>query len=87
MPTVLEDGRSGFVHTDPQRLIDGAGELLRDHALAMRLGAAGQAVARERFSIDRFIANWNRALADVVDLPRYSGSRGESRHDREAVTS
>ena len=28
MPTVLEDGRSGIVHTDPDYLIDGAAELI-----------------------------------------------------------
>ena len=43
MPTVLEDGRSGIVHTDPDHLIEGAAELIRDHALAARDGEAGRA--------------------------------------------
>jgi hypothetical protein len=66
MPTVLEDGRSGIIHTDPDYLVDGAAELIRDHGLAARLGEAGRRVALERFSIDRFAADWSRAFADVI---------------------
>ena len=66
MPSVLEDGRSGVIGTDPEHLIEGAAELLRDHRLAARLGAAGQTIARERFSIDRFAADWDRAFRDVT---------------------
>jgi glycosyltransferase involved in cell wall biosynthesis len=66
MPTVLEDGRSGIIHTDPDYLIDGAGQLIHDHALAARLGEAGRRVALERFSIDRFAADWSRTFAEVI---------------------
>ena len=66
MPSVLEDGVSGVIGTDPEHLIDGAAELLRDRALAARLGAAGQAIARERFSIDRFTADWDRAFREMA---------------------
>src|SRR5439155_26499558 len=60
MPTVLENGRSGIVHTDPERLIDGARELVADRRLAARLGAAARGIARERFSIERFTRYWDR---------------------------
>jgi hypothetical protein len=66
MPTVIEDGRSGVVHTDPERLVEGARELIRDRSLAARLGAAGREIARERFSMNRFAADWDRAFADVL---------------------
>jgi glycosyltransferase involved in cell wall biosynthesis len=66
MPTVLEDGRSGVIDTDPDRLIEGGRELLRDHGLAARLGAAGRQIALERFGIERFVADWNEAFATVV---------------------
>lgn len=66
MPTVLQDGRSGVIGTDPEHLIDGAADLLRDRALAERLGKAGQAIARERFSIDRFAHDWDRAFREVT---------------------
>ena len=76
MPTVLEDGRSGVIHTDPDYLIDGAAELLRDHALAARLGEAARGIALERFSIDRFTADWSRTFADVAG--RGVGSVGDA---------
>jgi glycosyltransferase involved in cell wall biosynthesis len=76
MPTVLEDGRSGVIHTDPHYLIDGAGELIRDRGLAARLGDAGRRIAVERFSIERFAADWGRAFADVV-------GRGVAREPRD----
>ena len=66
MPTVLQDGRSGVIHTDPDYLIDGAAELIRDHALAARRGAAGRRRARGRFAIDRFATAGSRTFAEVV---------------------
>jgi hypothetical protein len=81
---VLENGRSGVIHTDPDYLIEGAAELLRDHALAARIGHVGRAIALERFSIDRFAAEWSRAFADVVGRGRARSSQGRER--RAAVT-
>lgn len=70
MPTVLEHRRSGIVHTDPAVLLDGARELLADHAMARRIGEAGRAVALERFSMDRFVRDWNGVFAEVVGRRR-----------------
>ena len=77
MPSVLEDGRSGVIGTDPEHLIDGAAELIRDRGLAAQLGAAGRAIARERFSIDRFARDWDRAFRDVAGS-RPGPDRGRS---------
>jgi glycosyltransferase involved in cell wall biosynthesis len=66
VPTVLEDGVSGILATDVDRLIDGMGELLRDPVLAAQLGRGGQRVARERFSMERFARDWTDAFAEVT---------------------
>ena len=84
MPTVLEDGRSGIVHTDPAYLIEGAGELLRDRALAARLGEAGREIALERFSMKRFVADWDRAFRDVTGRSDADATQTGGR--RQAVT-
>ena len=84
MPTVLEDGRSGVIHTDPDRLIEGAAGLLRDRALAARIGDAGREIARERFAIDRFATDWDRAFRDVTGDTRWSETKTHRR--REPVT-
>jgi glycosyltransferase involved in cell wall biosynthesis len=90
MPTVLEDGRSGIVHTDPARLIDGARALLADPAYARRLGEQGRAIARERFSIERFCRDWDEAFREVVDAFREdrapSGPPDRRREPAQAAT-
>ncbi|MES3021291.1 MAG: glycosyltransferase [Pseudomonadota bacterium] len=68
MATVIDDGESGFIGTDVATLVARMQDLLRDRALAARLGAAGRRRARERFSIARFSANWNDALQLVTGI-------------------
>src|SRR3954464_13416668 len=41
-------------------------ELLRDHGLALQMGRLARAVARERFSIERFAQDWTSAFEDAI---------------------
>jgi hypothetical protein len=66
MVTVIDNGESGFIDTDPARLVFHMQELLRDRALAARLGATARRRARERFGIGRFAADWDAALRAVT---------------------
>jgi glycosyltransferase involved in cell wall biosynthesis len=66
LPTVIQDGRNGFVATDVETLVWRMQALLADPGLARQLGEAGRATALERFGIDRFIADWQRALRRVT---------------------
>jgi len=43
-------------------------ELLRNPALARELGAQGRQRANQRFNIQRFVADWNAALAEVTAM-------------------
>lgn len=70
LASVVENGVSGFVDTDVSKLVEAMRLLLRDPAEAARIGAAGRAVARERFGIERFVADWNAVLAEVAAAPR-----------------
>jgi glycosyltransferase involved in cell wall biosynthesis len=65
MATVVVNGASGYVDTSVERLIDRMRELLSDRAEAARLGAGARARALERFSIGRFVADWNATFAEV----------------------
>jgi hypothetical protein len=69
MPTVIEDGISGFMATDPAVLVDRMRDLLADPGLARAIGRAGRTVARERFSIERFGRDWNRVLREAAGRP------------------
>ena len=64
--TVVENGVSGYADTDVERLIERMRELLDDPEAARRLGEGARARARERFGIERFVRDWNDALAGVT---------------------
>lgn len=66
MATAIENNVSGYVDTDPGRLIERMNLLLDDLPLARRLGAGARAQARRRFGIDRFVADWNEAFSLVT---------------------
>ncbi|HET7034766.1 MAG TPA: hypothetical protein VFI42_03720, partial [Thermomicrobiaceae bacterium] len=63
LPTVIEDGVTGYVSCDVERLIDNMRELLANPDAAARLGANARDVARERFGLERFARDWNAAFA------------------------
>jgi len=66
LATVVENGVSGFVDTDPERLCAAMAALLVDLPLAQRLSARARARARERFAITRFAADWDAAFRLVT---------------------
>ena len=65
--TVIRNGENGFIDTDPAVLVARMHELIADPGLARRLGEAARATAAERFAIERFVADWERALAEVAN--------------------
>jgi hypothetical protein len=64
--TVIENGVSGFIDTDPAKLIEPMRMLLSDPAEARRVGEAGRKVAAERFNIRRFIRDWEETFDEVI---------------------
>jgi hypothetical protein len=67
MATVIENGVSGYADTRVATLVERMRELIRDPGLARELGAAARRRALERFSIERFSADWDAALRYVTD--------------------
>lgn len=59
--TVIENGFNGFADTDVDRLISYMSLLLSDRSLALRL-SANTLKTSERFSIGRFLADWDMAF-------------------------
>ena len=64
--TVIENGVSGYLATDPDELVGRAATLLADPALARRLGDGARRTATARFGIDRFARDWSETLLDVM---------------------
>ena len=66
MATAVENGVSGFVDTDPAKLVGPMRMLLANAGAARRLGQNARRRALERFGIGRFARDWERAFADVT---------------------
>lgn len=66
MPNVIENGISGYIDTDPERLTERMRELLKHHRIAAQLGACARERALQRYSIDRFVRDWNAVLREVT---------------------
>jgi glycosyltransferase involved in cell wall biosynthesis len=66
MPTVVENGVTGWIDTSVPRLIDAMHELLNDPKLARSMGERAREVARERFGIARFARDWDAVVREAV---------------------
>jgi glycosyltransferase involved in cell wall biosynthesis len=68
--TVIENGRNGYLATDPKALIGPMRALLADPEKARKLGQAARATALERFNLQRFAADWERLFRQLRERPR-----------------
>ncbi|HSL42438.1 MAG TPA: glycosyltransferase [Anaerolineales bacterium] len=66
MATAVENGVSGYVDTNVNRLVEHMHRLLANPMEAHRLGRGAQHRAQQRFSIQRFVSDWNNAFASVT---------------------
>ena len=66
LPTVIENGKSGYISCDLNELIERMRYLLTHAQEAKTMGAYAQSVARDRFGLDRFKRDWNAAFARVL---------------------
>jgi hypothetical protein len=66
MVGVVDNGVSGYLDNDPDTLATHMARLLGDHEEAQHLSRGAGATARRRFGIDRFVRDWEQALALVT---------------------
>jgi hypothetical protein len=66
LSSVIRHGESGYLDTDPDKLIGPMRQLLADPNEARRLGANARAYALDRFGIGRFARDWDETLTQVV---------------------
>jgi Glycosyl transferases group 1 len=64
--TVIRNGENGHIATNVDALVDTMRSLLRDPYEARRLGQGARRTALERFSIGRFVDDWDRTLREVA---------------------
>ena len=68
MPTVVENGVTGYVDTSVAAVIERMRELLGDRDGARRIGQAAREYAHERFGIGRFGRDWDDAFEQAIGL-------------------
>jgi hypothetical protein len=66
LSTVIQNERSGFIHTDLKYLIEKMKLLLSDKNLAVQVGREGREIAQERFSIKRFTEKWKELFERTI---------------------
>jgi glycosyltransferase involved in cell wall biosynthesis len=64
--TVIENGVSGYVDTNLDRLVQVMQDLLREPEEARRLGEGARRYAQKRFGIQRFVQDWEQVFARVT---------------------
>jgi hypothetical protein len=70
MATAIENGVSGYVDTDVDRLVGRMRRLLEDPEEARRLGNGARERALQRFGMERFVREWEEAFALVTGMNR-----------------
>lgn len=66
MAATIENGVSGYIDTNVDRLIEHMRRLIDDPEEARRLGQGARRYAQKRFNIDRFVRDWNEAFSLVT---------------------
>ncbi len=69
MASLVQNGMSGYIETDLDKLVAHMQELLDNPHYAFALGRGAQRRARQRFGMPRFLTDWNAALQSVTSLP------------------
>ncbi len=72
LAAIIENGVSGYVDTDINRLVFYMHDLLNDPQAAQILSIGARRQARELFNIERFMNDWNRAFSLVTGIPAVS---------------
>jgi len=66
LSSVIQNERSGFIHTDLNYLIEKMKLLLNNKELAVQLGAEGKRAAQDRFNIKRFTQEWKELFENAI---------------------
>ncbi|WP_233496662.1 glycosyltransferase family 4 protein [Mucilaginibacter hurinus] len=66
LSAVIDNGYSGYIHTDTNFLTEKMKMLIQEPQLAKEIGSRGRDMAMERFNISRFTKDWEKLFAEVI---------------------
>ncbi len=75
MPVTVDNGVSGYVHTDIDFLVEKMQRLLRDPQHARALSEGARAAAKRKFDIHRFASEWLETFQSVTGPAQSAASR------------
>ncbi len=75
MAVTFKNGKTGFVHTDVDWLIERMHQLLEDRSLAEEISYHGRAFARKHFGVERFVRDWRDLMLQVTQAPEERAER------------
>jgi glycosyltransferase involved in cell wall biosynthesis len=67
LPTVIENGKQGYLSCNIEELVAHMRFLLTHPEEARQMGQQAKKLAQERFHIERFVRDWDKAFAVVAD--------------------
>lgn len=68
--TTIRNGKSGYIDTNIDSLIQRMHDLLKNKELAMKLSKGAKTIAYERFNIQRFTKDWENTFETVVNAKK-----------------
>lgn len=68
LPEIIENGVNGYITNDENELRKYVKMLLGDVALSKELGKNARQTILEKFSLDKFVENWNSVLKEAISL-------------------
>jgi len=80
---LIEDGKNGFVSSDPEILREKIMLLLKDRDLAVRLGENARQTVAEKYGFEKYRKEWNQVLETVVSTRK--GSKPSSQPKEKLV--
>lgn len=69
IPEVISDGRNGFIREDPVEMRKLLAEIIAEPARFDHVREAARCTILERFSLERFVRDWDRTLRAAADTP------------------
>jgi hypothetical protein len=76
--TVIQNGVSGFIHTDVDYLVEKMQLLIHDRQLAKTMGENAKTVAEQRFSIARFTNDWKETFTWAININAHKYEKQDS---------
>ncbi len=67
LPTVIENGVSGYIHTDVDYLVEKMRDLLQNREKAYELGVFARLTANSFFGIERFTRRWKEVMTRAIN--------------------